>query len=362
MNGSGWRGKIILETLTPVHVGTGERLIQPKMEYAVTKNGIARLNLEKFLQDPKIPLMDKENYFSGPIQGKIFDSMKKGMETRYLLKPACGNFLGKEVREAIKICGDRPYIPGSSLKGAVRTAIAWLLCDKEYLTDRQKNQALNAAGRKPDKFKAGELEKYLFTEMYKYDAKADAMKALMIRDSSPVSSLELRLYDIYILRYNGAERKLRQPLGLEAVPPETTLTFDVKVSADLLRWDREYRPGKNTMEILLNPKKLTDCISKFSHEVTNLEEKHFTKMKMPEVATFFNQHRDCLLPIGFGTGWHTKTIGTRLGPAEIKQARVKFRRGFPPPKSRRLALDHKQDPVLPVGWARFDLQVEEESQ
>lgn len=349
---NGWRGRLKLKTLSPIHVGTGERFERPEMEFDIRGDKIVRLDIEGLFRDQNVPLQDKEAFFSGRWREKERRFFRSRIGARYKLLPASGRRLGKEVREAIKLPGDRPYLPGSSVKGAIRTALAWNLF--YYLKDGEKNEVLNAAGRENrEKFKAAALESLLFRGGLRGDAKADALKALIVRDSAPFDHLELRLYDLYTHREGPAERDRRGPFGLEAIPPGTRLDIDLKVRGHFLDSDKDYRPSENAGDLLLNPGSVAGALQHFASRLAARERKFYKAAGLTEIAAFF-EGRD-LLPIGFGTGWNAKTIGTWLQHDQIRQAKIRFHRGAPPPKSRRVAIDAENKAMLPLGWAQFEL-------
>jgi len=81
-----------------------------------------------------------------------------------------------------------------------------------------------------------------------------------------------------------------------------------------------------------------------------------------------NQRLDTsVLPIGWGTGWESKTLGSSLLRQddrtferllhEYRMTKEQQRRpGDPFPKSRHLVLDERRQPALPLGWVRIRLE------
>jgi len=113
--------QLTLETLTPIHIGTGEQLkinydyiVKNKKPFVVDKAAIYDIIIEQGKHnDNRL----HENDFN--VQTLVDIS---GQECGYSLKPIAG-FKYKPINECIKNAYLKPYIPGSSLKGAIRTAI-----------------------------------------------------------------------------------------------------------------------------------------------------------------------------------------------------------------------------------------------
>ena len=354
MSATGWKAKLKLTVLSPIHIGTGERLAPPDMEFEFRDNKVVRLDIDGFLSDQSISIQDKERYFSANRFDKTVLPLRSKIGARYTLSPGSGKRLGSEVREMIKLVGDKPYLPGSSVKGAIRTALAWNLF--AYLTDDEKNLALESAGsERREKFKGTPLEKMLFAGGIRGDAKADALKSLVVRDSVPIEGMQFFLYDLYKNHSGRGDRDRRGPFGLESIPVGTEINIDVKMDGHFLTPNGDYKPSEYASGALLDPKTFAGAIRHFGNHVSKIEREFFGSLGHMQVAAFFE--RDNLLPIGFGTGWNTKTIGTFLKPQQIEQAKITFRRGHPPPISRRVAIDKDNNPVLPLGWVQFEMEL-----
>src|SRR5690606_2029878 len=97
---------------------------------------------------------------------------------------------GAEIQEQIKDPWDRPYIPGSSLKGALRTAIA-------FVGAAQRKIQINPAEfRRDSRFAAQPLEQKILNAANVPPGKVpnyDLLRALQISDTTPADRPELRL-------------------------------------------------------------------------------------------------------------------------------------------------------------------------
>lgn len=177
--------KLILETLTPIHIGSGET-IEP-YEYVITDK-LYRINLGKFISSlsPK----DREIFLkissSDMIQTRKFIREKANLSniTEYSMNvdPEVHDIYGDKMNDPnnqlsiqtfIKTL-DKPFIPGSSVKGSIRTALLFSMADKP-ITDTQ------------------DIEKYVFKFKGPQD---DPFRALKISDSLPIDLKDMVIYTV----------------------------------------------------------------------------------------------------------------------------------------------------------------------
>ena len=239
--------KITLKVKGPVFVGNGKS--RSKKEYIFLKNGsIAIVDFAKLYAKMKILkkeiqfetfLMENKNHDlntwierNGIKTGDITDCLS------YVLN--CDNNTEERKRlqllEFVKDPYNNPYVPGSSIKGMLRTImLSWLVNKDPERFDQVRNnirrEKNSASQRTVDRRflsrSAKDAEHIGFytlnkTERYE-DSVNDVCQGLIIGDSEPLSLGELILCRKIDLHTDGTERKF--PLFRECLQPGTIITF-----------------------------------------------------------------------------------------------------------------------------------------
>jgi CRISPR-associated protein Csm5 len=275
------------------------------------------------------------------------------------------------IREQIKDVYGQPYLPGSSLKGALRTVLA-VAAVEEVKPDLARLEYNRSWAGQP-------VERQLFGS----DPNHDLLRALQVGDSQPVSPAQLRLrraniYPTATSSFRGRSKgldvdveTLSKGTVLELpihVPTELLtdrhLPLDTRRRAELAEWERRApwlenlaRAGKKNAAALLE------------------DEYHYfeTRTDVPDVHRFYIEtinlfsklaKNEFLLVLGWGGGWHTKTLNRYLkrDPATFERLVSRYRLnptgthkpGAPFPKSRHL-LRLLDKPGPPLGWVKVTL-------
>jgi len=163
------KNKLYCITLTPVHIGTGE-VIEP-FNYHIKDDVLYFLNISKFLIEVEKEVkekflkiieindiiglrkfireninLDKYSVFKIKVKSEIskeYEIKKDDLRNQLLIYPF--------IRNSIK---NTPYIPGSSLKGAIRTAVLNYFLQKEDLNkikEKIKTEKLKQKSKKIEK-------------------------------------------------------------------------------------------------------------------------------------------------------------------------------------------------------------------
>ncbi len=361
--------------LSPLHIGSGRDLLN-EYDYTIYQGQTWRINEDTLLeaQDVDDPAFADRLAQTPPAQllKKPADFRPDSRSFRYVIKGtprATG--AGPQVREQLKNVYDQPYLPGTTLKGALRTALGWWAWEKRGLhPDRAK------LGR-DRRFAAQQYERELFGR----DPNHDLLRALHVGDSAAVGTDRLMIVNARVLNRGG---KAASPIELEALRPDTVLELTVKIDEALFSSWAQAHGLKLPGAALL--RELPAVVRAHSEQRLAREAAWFARIPgADKVAGYCRQLRSISLPpnaffaqIGWGTGWEGKTFGSRLQadrafmeaivrhPKEggYGLARGQRKPGDPFPKSRRVLVQvqHSPDghiietPHSPLGWVLVEMR------
>lgn len=336
-----------LEILTPVHIGSGDKYLA--MDFVIKGNKVVFIDSMKFFEE-----IEKRGL--NPIEiakeiGKGEKSIEDYVENLLSIKmkevPFNGRTPRKEILMHIKSHG-KPYIPGSSIKGAIRTAILWKeIKDNKNLLNWIFNHIENELRKKQylqrkdltrldDKLEEKIFRKANLVEK-KDDPKNDLLRAVIISDSTFLDS-----YSIYQVNFLGMRNF---SVLVECVDPEQIAEVKTNIDKFILYY--------------LNQKLDYDCIlsatREFAEKIVEIEINRNYPEKTKHEFKNVLKSKGIILRVGWGTGWYSTTIGTllkthpkfeglrkKLGLGRNPRTR-RFSRDFP--LIRRITSDRR-----PLGW------------
>ncbi len=357
---------VTVRTLTPLHIGDGNELRQG-FDLAVWNGRTYRLDEDAILQEKSFQPDGRGNY--PPPQRLLAEAdYENPVFFRYVLPGVPrSSKTDARVKSFIKDVHHCPYIPGSSLKGAFRTALAWTGWDEvKPKLDRA------AIGR--NRSWAGQpLERKLFGP----DPNHDLLRALHVSDLvGPASAGEsMMLVNAQVL----TKKQAGSPVELEAVKSRVifrgTVTIDEVLFSGFAERELHFANRKHWLTELMAR---TQAHSRARME--QLAEWYESAEGYEELARYFRQLAATKLPahqavlqIGWGAGWDAKTFWTHLqaDPRLFEQLVADFGlhrapKGSPPrkpgdpfPRSRRAIMSAKErltKPTAPLGWVQVELK------
>lgn len=360
---------VAVSVLTPLHIGSGRELLH-EYDYAIHSGRTWRIDERELLEAQSVddPRLAEQLARTKPAELLTpADFRDDSPFFRYVLRGTPRSTAeGAQVREQLKDPFDRPYLPGSSLKGALRTALAWhgwaatgLQADARDL-DRRRQWA----GQR--------LERTLFGR----NPNHDLLRALHVADSEPVDAGELLIANVRVHHRSG---KMASPIELEALRGDTQLQATLKLDLALFSdWARRRGLQLNGGAWL---QQLPAIAQAHARDRVQRELVWFGEIANGgRVHNFYRQlaglqlgRTRFLLQVGWGTGWEDKTFGSRLQADErlmervigdYRLARGRRQAGDPFPRSRRLAVSFARNrqgeivetPVLPLGWCLVEMK------
>jgi CRISPR-associated protein Csm5 len=357
---------LTLQVLSPVHIGDGDELRQD-FDFVVHNSLTYRLNEDAVLAS-KAALLRPGAGGHYPPPGRLLTSeadFNQGAYFRYVLRgyPRSAK-TDARVKSFIKDVYDHPYIPGSSVKGALRTALAWTGW-------KEVNPDLNKIGR--SKSWAGQgVERQIFGP----DPNHDLLRTLHVSDlagpAQPGANLLLVNAQVLTHKHHAS------PIELEAVAGEAlftgSLTIDETLFGSMAEGELHFANRKHWLDELM-ARAQAHSRARIGHLMEWYESADGTEA----VARFYRQlanaavqPNQALLQIGWGSGWDGKTFWTHLqsNPTRFEKLISDFRMhkagpDSPPrkpgdafPRSKRAAMVSREGvtrAVAPFGWVLAEI-------
>lgn len=382
----------IVQTLCPVHIGTDQRLRQfdlvPKQDSVIVIDENKILNW--IAQDPAGERLASDlasHILSNRPIREFLTKYNKNLESLAAYQVVVEGISGpiREIHPFIKTIHHQPYLPGSSLKGSLRSSLLrGALQEKQEL--RQFAERLIAEKARRGKSAGDEIDAKVFVSVNVGPSKwsnYDLNRVLVMRDSKPKQIRDLAIFEVQTLSHqtnNGLEPK-KNPRGdntmlihVEALRTKVKLTLPVTWQLNLLLGE-----GPASQLKLREARRIMIYLPEFCRAASlNLIEQEidfYNRHGHKLLAGWFEERRSLLqksaeevfiLPMGWGSGYDAKTITDLLQNSTFKLVSESFRNtkglgrpgnhsGSPwlgpalSPKSRKVVVQQGQDPQ-PVGW------------
>lgn len=205
--------EITLKTITPVHIGTGLSLGMNEYINDSDNHKLHRIAftdlvevMDEHVREKFICSIEKQN-----LNLTDFISLNKiSYKKKYSLQNPFHITDFHDVKEYLKTGNQIPYIPGSSIKGAIRTALLWQAADVDKLIS-QINEELKPENRKwiSKNTIGNNYVNSVFSTLpagKKWDAKFDLMKFIEVSDFMPVEDVQLILIPVNVYSYRPTTR------------------------------------------------------------------------------------------------------------------------------------------------------------
>lgn len=335
--------KLVLETLTPVHIGSGD-VIEP-YEYVITDR-LHKINLgkfisslspeerEEFLEVSSTDMVRTRKFIKEKARLSEISEYSTGVsgDARSIYEDKLDdpeNILS--IQTFIKT-GGKPFIPGSSVKGTIRTAMLYSSLDK------------------PAVYLDKDIEKQVFDFKNPQD---DPFRVLKVSDSLPFEYKALVLHNVktYTTKKYVAPKQLTASgynILLEATNSYFTNNI-LRISHDL-RIDEDLKRNSEFMDI--NIESIASSCNEFYSKVLENELEFF---ESPDVSYAYDTYKQLksgflkirkekgsfLLRLGWGSGYDSTTVNLAK---IIPNSKI----------SRRLIYEE-----FPLGWVKAKIMEEE---
>lgn len=367
-----------LKVISPIHIGSVEQRITPfeyiqqgQDVYQISGERLSQFLHEKRLLDSFVSSVDRDghrfrllDYFRNKgvrLTESDLVNISGGRKTRLI-----GSGL-QDYRPFIRDGYSNVYIPGTSIKGVLRTAVLYnILLDykNNFLDGFQKKIVEPIEKTEPFKFKKRSPFQRIqdeWLENFRLVSKSrsphtDWLRMLHISDAYPPVSVQTSLIPVNILKketsgwkYKTEYSNQKTTIWVECIPVNTCMEFEIGWDKDLLRnLEAENNTGimpKSIGEILSHTRRWTSDIIDF--------EKRFARGH--DLESWYESISGNIR-IGFGSGMISTTMAMLLPDNTIKKIRNlagKNKGNDIAPKSRRVWL--KDGQTIPLGWATIEV-------
>lgn len=387
------KSKYKLKVLTPVHVGNGKNLMPLECSLNLSGKQVLRIDMDAFFKDKSFaPYLEK--FISEANSNKYaldrnFNRLALNhvwykLDARDTIADL-NRFTGRNtsnILEHIKEGGEA-YIPGSSLKGALRGMLfRWLVKEKRNVFAEELSRSVEA--RKKEKELCLNSERKFLG-----DTRQSLLRALQAGDSSLVDPSSLMLGCVRVMSQNqggyywktlGNNRDNNEdgtPVFFEALAPDTELQGTLKMDGFLLQeetammlgYRKEQREALGRLAQICNAgaQELLKEEHRFFTELISKEKNALKKNRLQSVVKSIEalqkeagncKEGEFLLSLAWGTGYNAKALGGLLDRKFFEEIREKYRLGrlgavFP--KSRKIFFKDGKPAGLP-GWVKITLE------
>lgn len=366
-----------LEVLTPLHIGSGGQWTAFNYVYDTGAKLLRIIDLNKLLAQPQINPEDLARYYKRrdfQVGQYLRDRGIAPSDVESYHLPCPRDPGNGPVRVFVKTPFQKPYLPASSLKGMIRTALLWQLLQKNpqafdkalsYLQDvirRDRSLPKNAFNRQ---WTGSNIERY--EQTLGPDPNSDLMRALQLEDSVELPLEALEVFEVGSYLVNAQERLERDGRltnWVEALRPGTKVTVQGRFD-EFLFSDSARALGLQPKADCVAPEGLPKTLQVFTGALVESEIAFYRQRGLTDVAERLQAltAQGTLLCLGWGGGWSSKTVtriflqrpdfdfmGLRrlLQLGQSRSRRDSYHAIFP--KSRRLAVSSA---LMPLGWVRL---------
>ena len=409
------RRRYRLCALAPIHVGSGRTLARD-IDY------VEEDTRTHFLDNDRIcELLASQPAALEEVSTGRFDAWRalewlRMKPERVARRTVAGRIDAPHVLEIARNAAGAPLLPGSALKGALRTLVVWALSfdfdekTRDWVPSREASVAMkHALAHRPageghghfdrgDDTPADALERLLLLpqSVRRHGVPAagrDLMRALAVGDATlKDDDLEVARARVLTQTEGGAAWKAAEHEGRARLRPDDPQAAAVGVEAfktgavadvslrfsglfELLRstpdaaHQRLYEAGRGELDFepwrIDVPFQIAIHSRNLGLALCHRERRFYEERKLFDLARWYTALEQQIQKaagteaifarVGWGAGWEAMTGGVAVGPAR-DEARRRFALGRPDyefPKSRKIALDGSK-PARPFGWIRLD--------
>jgi len=323
--------------LTPLHIGDGtelqpyEYVIKDKFYKVLFEDFVLNLSLDrqgKITQLMETDIIKLRQFLRDnfePAKDRWVYSVDVSKVVQSLYETKIAEELNQLVVYPFIRSLDRPFIPGSSIKGAIRTAII-----AQFTGDRITER--NARNLEATALKYGfpYLDKQ-GREKFKIIQQNDPFRAIKTTDSILLESSTI-VDEIITMTRIGQIKTIREITLSQFTERETKFNFEIRIDEELLKKNKDI---DKDIKAKLNIEAIATACNKFYKEILiPAEIKYFSSNAAPKsiyekIASIKTSKNSFLLRLGWGSGKNSISLNLKsYRPQYIKTRRL-IRQEFP---------------------------------
>lgn len=288
--------KAEITTLTPVHIGNGITLIK-NIDFIQSDNLIGIIDEKKVLDligeenvNQWVSAIDKGgNAFIELIDTWGWEKNDLDSISSRIEKLETRNNTATQLKEIYRNPITGIVIPGSSIKGAIKTAIFNSLATDDEISNIGYNDLKNLKG----KFDFSYLDRKFFGQ----NANEKSTRFLKVRDVQ-FENTAASIYEVQILNkyHRGWQFKREQTNLIETIPPLTNSIFEIIIDVNLLNANLEKNFSlwpKNKISYLQNGTKgICNLVNEFSKRLIDYEINDLSKEILIEGSKIISKYEE----------------------------------------------------------------------
>lgn len=312
---------VIIETLTPLHIGTGEEW-QPYADFVVEERQGQRVAR---LVDAGAALLDMTpDEIASVREGRIAAAIGEAGRKRHTIAvlPVRGPENVTRARALQRLPDGRPYLPGTTVKGSIRTALLQALV--------QPHQVTRLPGSRDPSRAAADVEEDVFGTALEAPggrgdrgvqfANRDLNRLIRVSDFLPLGAVPVAFVNMSAHRLGEAPPRQRSAptIWCEAIEPGATFKGVLTVEIDSPLWNAMSEAQRQQVE------RPFQTWSEAGRRLLEMELKAWERgpaTVRESVVKFFEDalaRNEIVVNLGWGGGWRSKTLADRIPAAHLR--------------------------------------------
>jgi CRISPR-associated protein Csm5 len=367
-----------LTTQSPIHIGSVEQKLTPfeyilkdGYVYPVSENNLSEFLLKRGLINLYLSAIETQGHmfriedFFNQNGVKLDDSELLKLSNGKRVRISGNTSRLTEYRPFIRDGLGNVYLPGTAIKGVIRTAVLYCIL-KRYKESDPENFRKQIEERidKTDIRFFKRRDTFLWLQEFylqnftlnnkKRSPNTDWFRVISVSDAYSERDFQTEIIGIKVLKKEKSGWQIKRLnkdrdmlIWAECVPEGVTFRFDICFDKNILEKFNDAKQNKFPQNI----QELLNMIQEWARDIQKYEQKFFDGHPLSQWY-----QKELNFRIGFGSGMLSTTIALLLPEdlrKKIRNYSGKNRGNEIAPKSRRLWINNNK--YIPLGWAKLDI-------